>query len=110
MKEIGPGRSLSITALVESAVDRRKAVALPPLALNSLDDVNPATKTAEIDHLLEEGSVVFLHLELPDAAERAGGELLGVTPLEVNSESEAFAEACSRYARWCEQCTIGSAI
>ena len=33
--------------------------------------------------------------------ERAGGGLLGVTPLEVNSESEAFAEACSRYARWC---------
>ena len=88
----------------ETAGDRRKAVALPPLALNSLKKVNDQAKTAEVDYLLGEGLVSVLHLELPDAAERAGGGLLGTTPLTVNSENEAFSETCSRFARWCEVC------
>ena len=104
VKEIGPGRSLSIAAAMGTAVDRRKAVALPPLALNSLNEVNDPEKTGEVDYLLREGHLAVLHLELPDAAERVGGGLLGVTPLTVNSENEAFSETCSRFARWCEVC------
>ena len=95
MKEIGPSRSLSIAAAMGVAGDRRKAVALPPLVLNSLDDVNDPEKTGEVDYLLWEGNLAVLHLELPDAADRAGGGLLGTTPVTVNSESEAFSKACS---------------
>ena len=53
MMEIGPGRSLSIAAAVGNAGDRRKAVALPPMALNSLNEVNDQKNVQQVDSLLQ---------------------------------------------------------
>ncbi len=52
--------------------------------------------------MMDWGSLGFLHLELPQATERAGGGMLSDAPLEVSSESTALVAACSRYAEWCK--------